>query len=93
MDAELDGARQQAGHGHRAPPGRGHGGSGRVPVALPTGLMADGYARGRRYVLGELLGKTTKPWPADTVHGGLLTGWDRAWPTCAGQARSWLKRP
>src|SRR5215472_2639207 len=84
VNAELDGARQQAGRGHRAPPGCGHGGGGQAPAVSPAGPMADGYARGRRYVQGQPLDKAVAPWPAGPVHGHLLTSRDRAWPADAG---------
>ena len=58
-DAQLDGVRQQAGHGHRAPPGACGRGSG------PS--LAGGYVRVGCGVLDEPCGEAIAAWPAGQV--------------------------
>jgi hypothetical protein len=74
VDAQLDGVRQQAGHGYRAPPevrGRGSG-----PV------LADRHGRARCRGVEEPCGGAIAAWPADHT-GFLAVGLVCVWLTCA----------
>jgi hypothetical protein len=77
VDAELDGARQQAGHGCGALPRAGGRGSGPVLVGR--------HARGRCHVLGEPSGRAVVAWPAGLV-GFLAQRLGCARLSCAGWA-------